>query len=223
MSADATDVTCDGWDGSECEGTIHCPARCPRFVDKLGATWTVRPAVREDAAPLAEMYEGFGIADRAQGLPPATHSRRADWLETMLANGSNVVAEHNGDVFGHAMYTPTDADRPELAVFVHPDMQERGVGTELCRHVIADADAGGREAIELYVERSNRVARNVYRKVGFELADREGDLRMVLPLDDPAVRELRWPPVVRNGSAEPTTADPNAVAVTEPSVVTDDD
>lgn len=122
MSHDATDA-CDGWDGSECEGTVHCPPRCPRFVDKQGARWTIRPGVSEDAAALAEMYEGFGTADRAQGLPPVTRSRRADWLETMLADGSNVVAERNGEPFGHAMYTPTDAARPELAVFVHPEMQ----------------------------------------------------------------------------------------------------
>ena len=66
MSHDAT-AACDGWDGSECEGTVHCPPRCPRFVDKQGARWTIRPAVREDAAALAEMYEGFGTADREIG------------------------------------------------------------------------------------------------------------------------------------------------------------
>jgi len=181
MSHDATDA-CDGWDGSECEGTVHCPPRCPRFVDKQGARWTIRPGVSEDAAALAEMYEGFGTADRAQGLPPVTRSRRADWLETMLADGNVVVAERNGEPFGHAMYTPTDAARPELAVFVHPEMQGRGVGTELCRHVIADADAGDREGLELHVESGNRVARSVYRTVGFELADRRG------PPDDPRPR-----------------------------------
>lgn len=203
MSTDTTGVACDGWDGSECEGTVHCPARCPRFVDKEGARWTLRPALPEDAAPLAEMYEGFDAGDRAQGLPPVDRRRRADWIETMLTDGSDVVAERDGELYGHAMYTPTDASRPELAVFVHPDMQGRGVGTELCRHVIADAAAAGREGLELYVTSSNRVARSVYRTVGFELVDREGDLRMALSLDDPIATEVRWPPVVRNGPAEP--------------------
>ncbi|EMA64259.1 GNAT family N-acetyltransferase [Halorubrum lipolyticum] len=202
MSHDAT-AACDGWDGSECEGTVHCPPRCPRFVDKQGARWTIRSAVREDAAALAEMYECFGTADRAQGLPPVARSRRADWLDSMLDEGSNVVAERDGELFGHAMYTPTDAARPELAVFVHPAMQGRGVGTELCRHVIADADAGGREGLELHVESGNRVARSVYRTVGFELADRRGDIRMTLDLDDPIATAVRWPPLAREGSAEP--------------------
>jgi GNAT superfamily N-acetyltransferase len=207
MSHDAT-AACDGWDGSECEGTVHCPPRCPRFVDKRGARWTVRPAVDGDAAALAEMYEAFGTADRAQGLPPVTRSRRADWIGSMLADGSNVVAERNGEVFGHAMYTPTDAARPELAVFVHPAMQGRGVGTELCKHVIADAAAGGREGLELHVETGNRVARSVYRSVGFELAERRGDIRMTLDLDDSIATEIRWPPLAREGPTDPLPREP---------------
>ncbi|MFC6889794.1 GNAT family N-acetyltransferase [Halorubrum trueperi] len=207
MNRDAT-AACEGWDGSECEGTVHCPPRCPRFVDKQGAWWTIRPAVREDAAALAEMYEGFGTADRAQGLPPVTRSRRAEWLETMLADGSDVVAGRNGELFGHAMYTPTDAARPGLAVFVHPEMQGRGVGTELCRHVIADAAAAGREGLELHVESGNRVARSVYRSVGFRLADRRGDIRMELDLDGPIAIESSWPPIVREGPAEPAAVNP---------------
>lgn len=203
-------VACEGWDASECEGTVHCPPRCPRFVDKAGARWTIRPAVREDAAPLAEMYEGFETADRAQGLPPVTRDRRAEWLESMLREGSNVVAERDGELFGHAMYTPTDATRPELAVFVHPTTQGRGVGTELCRHVIADAAAGGRDGLELHVESGNRVARRVYRTVGFELAERHGDLRMELDLNDPVATAVRWPPFAREGPATPAAEAPSA-------------
>lgn len=203
MHTHTTDIACDGWDGSECEGTPHCPPRCPRFVDKNGVWWTIRPAVIEDAAPLAEMYEGFDSGDRAQGLPPATRSRRAEWLERMLADGSNLVAERDGEIFGHALYTPTDAKRPELAVFVCPDAQGRGLGTELCRHVIADAAAAGREGLELHVESGNRIARSVYQTVGFEVAERKGDLRMELDLKKPIATEVQWPPVVREGPDDP--------------------
>jgi ribosomal protein S18 acetylase RimI-like enzyme len=203
MTRDTASVACGGWDGSECEGTVHCPPRCPRFVDKAGARWTVRPADPADLAPLAEMYEGFDSTDRAQGLPPASRRRRGEWIWSMLAEGSNVVAERGGEVLGHAMYTPTDATVPELAVFVHPDAQDRGVGTELCRHVIADAAAAGREGIELHVETGNRIARSVYRSVGFRIAERRGDIRMYLDLEDPIATEVRWPPLAREGPAEP--------------------
>ena len=203
MAPDTASVACDGWDGSECEGTPHCPPRCPRFVDKEGTRWTIRPAVDADEPFLAEMYERFDRADRAQGLPPVSRSRRVEWIRSMLTEGNNVVAERDGEPFGHAMYTPTDAPVPELAVFVHPDAQDRGVGTELCRHVIANAAAAGRDGIELHVETGNRVARSVYRTVGFEVVERCGDLRMRLDLDDPIATEVRWPPLAREGPAEP--------------------
>jgi ribosomal protein S18 acetylase RimI-like enzyme len=203
MTPDTASVACDGWDGSECEGTPHCPPRCPRFVDKEGARWTIRPATDADEPFLAEMYERFGRPHRAQGLPPVSRRRRVDWIRSMLSEGNNVVAERDGELFGHAMYTPTDADTPELAVFVHPDAQDRGVGTELCRHVIANAAAAGRDGIELHVETGNRPARSVYRTVGFEVVERRGDLRMRVDLDQPIATEVRWPPLAREGPAEP--------------------
>ncbi|WP_423997856.1 N-acetyltransferase family protein [Halorubrum trapanicum] len=203
MTPDTASAACDGWDGSECEGTPHCPPRCPRFVDKEGARWTIRPATDADEPFLAEMYERFGRPHRAQGLPPVSRRRRVDWIRSMLSEGNNVVAERNGELFGHAMYTPTDADTPELAVFVHPDAQDRGVGTELCRHVIANAAAAGRDGIELHVETGNRPARSVYRTVGFEVVERRGDLRMRVDLDQPIATEVRWPPLAREGPTEP--------------------
>ena len=203
MTSDTASAACDGWDGSECEGTPHCPPRCPRFVDKEGARWTIRPATDADEPFLAEMYERFGRPHRAQGLPPVSRRRRVDWIRSMLSEGNNVVAERDGELFGHAMYTPTDADTPELAVFVHPDAQDRGVGTELCRHVIANAAAAGRDGIELHVETGNRPARSVYRTVGFEVVERRGDLRMRVDLDQPIATEVRWPPLAREGPTEP--------------------
>lgn len=212
MSADTAEtpeggtVACGGWDGSECEGTVHCPPRCPRFVDEVGARWTIHPADEGDAGALAEMYEGFGTRDRARGLPPVDRRRRADWIDATLTEGHAVVAERGGEAFGHAAYTPADAARPELAVFVHPDAQDRGVGTELCRRLIADAAAADREGLELYVSAGNRAARAVYRTVGFRTRSRDGDLRMTLSLDDPIATEVRWPPVVREGSIVPGEA-----------------
>ena len=205
METDTTGIVCDGWDGGQCEGTAHCPPRCPRFVDKHGTPWTVWFAGPDDASRLLGMYESFGTADQAQGIPPVDYDRRVDWVESLLADGSNVVAERDGRIRAHAVYTPTEADRPEIAVFVHPAVQGRGVGTELCRQLIADAAAADREALVLHVETGNRVARNVYHEVGFRTVERCGDLRMELPLDDPVATEVRWPPIVREGPVEPAS------------------
>ncbi|WP_058367080.1 GNAT family N-acetyltransferase [Haloparvum sedimenti] len=157
--------------------------RGPRFVDKLGVRWRIRAADGDDRDALAAMYADFGTADRAQGLPPVTESRTVRWLDDLFERGWNVVAEGEAGVVGHATLTPTDADEPELAVFVHPAYQDRGLGTELCRHIVARAAATDRDAVVLTVERRNRAALSVYRGLGFETVEGErGDLWMRLPL-----------------------------------------
>ncbi|GAB3414887.1 GNAT family N-acetyltransferase [Haloparvum alkalitolerans] len=159
--------------------------RGPRFVDKFGVRWRIRAADGDDRDALTAMYGDFGTADRAQGLPPVTESRTERWLDDLFERGWNVVAEGEAGVVGHATLTPTDADEPELAVFVHPTYQDRGLGTELCRHIVARAAATDRAAVVLTVERRNRAALSVYRGLGFETVEGErGDLWMRLPLTD---------------------------------------
>ncbi len=194
----ASRAACDGWDSGDCTGTAACPPRCPRFVDKQGVRWTLRRPREDDADRLAETYEAFGHADRAQGIPPAVERRRIAWIDMLLEEGYNVVAEgRDGRLVGHAVYTPIDDDAPELAVFVHPDYQGRGIGTELCRHVIAGAAEAGREALTLHVEAGNRVAIAVYRRLGFEVDEREVELQMSLSLDDPIAADVRKAPAAR--------------------------
>lgn len=195
--SDSSDAACDGWNSSGCVGTELCPPRCPRFVDKHGARWTLRPAREGDRDRLDEMYKAFGLADRAQGIPPIPDHRRRSWIDTLLADGRNVVAAGRDRLVGHVVYTAADDPRPELAVFVHPEFQERGLGTELCRHAIVAAYEDDREALELHVEPSNRAALSVYRRLGFTVIDRDGDVRMELPLDESITRTARLPPAER--------------------------
>lgn len=193
------DAACDGWDSGDCTGTHACPPRCPRFVDKRGDAWTLRGPRDGDVDRLAETYDAFGSADRAQGIPPVVEHRRIAWIEMLLEEGYNVVAEgHDGRLVGHAVYTPVDDDAPELAVFVHPAYQGCGIGTELCRQVIAGAVEAGCEMLELHVEAGNRVAIDVYRRLGFEVAERNVELRMTLSLDDEIAGDVGTPPAARN-------------------------
>lgn len=202
-----TESACNYWDPSECEGTEHCPSRCPRFVDATGAAWTVRPYAPSDREALLEMYRQFDDAERAQGLPPLTEERRVEWVDTLVADGGNFVATADGEIAGHAVYMPTYDPEPELAVFVHQDYQSRGLGTELCKHVIADAAAGNRDALVLEVEPSNRTAISVYERLGFERVDHESNrsridrrapsFQMRLELSSPRALTTRHPPILR--------------------------
>lgn len=160
-----------------------------------------RPEHREQ---LVGMYRGFAPDERAQGVPPFDDDRIAPWLDGLLESGWNVVAVSDGVFAGHALYTPRDADEPELAVFVHQNYQNRGLGTELCRHVVATAAAADRDALVLEVESRNRVAVRIYEKLGFERVEssRAGDrrpqieLRMRLDLSEPSATATQWPPLV---------------------------
>lgn len=196
MSESST-AGCGGWDNAECTGSTHCPPRCPRFVDKQGAHWTLRPVWEGDADRLVEMYDAFGPTDRAQGIPPAVDHKRRSWIEMLLSEGDNIVAAGQDGLVGHVAYTPVDAARPELAVFVNPEFHNRGIGTELCKHAAAAAVEAGCEALELHVERSNRAAVTVYRQIGFEAVDTGFSMHMVLRLDEPIATTVRSPPADR--------------------------
>lgn len=195
---ESTEAGCDGWNSSGCTGTKYCPPRCPRFVDKQGDSWTLRPAREDDLDRLMELYDAFSPADRTLGLPPAVDHRLRSWIETLLSEGHNIVAEGSDRLGGHVVYTPVDDDRPELAVFVHPAFHNRGIGTELCSQTAAAAVEADREALELHVDRSNRAAITVYRRIGFEVVDSDHGMEMALPLDDPVATEVCAPPVDRS-------------------------
>ena len=191
---ESTTTGCGGWDNSECTGSVYCPPRCPRFVDKQGTHWTLQTVDENDVDRLVEFYDAFGPTDRAQGIPPAVDHRLQSWIEMLLSEGHNIVATGEDGLVGHVVYTPLEDERPELAVFVHPEFHNRGIGTELCKQAAAAAHDAGSAALMLHVEQRNRAAVAVYRRIGFEVVDVDGCLEMELPLEEPVVTQLRAPP-----------------------------
>lgn len=190
------------------EATSQQADRNSRFVDKEGTAVSVRPYEPADRAGLETMYEEFDSAFCAQGVPPVSPVRRANWLEMLLEDGVHFVAalegaetaagNPTGRIVGHSLYTPRTHPEPELAVFVHQAFHGRGIGTELCRRLIATAAERGHEAIVLDVERRNVAAVSLYRKLGFETAgDYRRELHMRLALSGTDEME----------PGEPTTVD----------------
>lgn len=137
-----------------------------------------------DLETLLDLYDAFDRAHQAQGVPPLEAGRLEEWLSTLLDDGVNFMADLDGRAVGHSFYVPASAPEPELAVFVHPDYHGRGIGTELCEHLVATGESTGRDAIVLEVERHNRVAVRIYRRLGFETVHDGRELFMRLPLDD---------------------------------------
>ncbi|WP_435101632.1 GNAT family N-acetyltransferase [Halarchaeum sp. P4] len=137
------------------------------FEDADGRRIVLRAYADEDDAVDA-MYAAFDPADRAQGLPPATESRRRAWLEDLLEGGLHVLAWHESRVVGHVALLPMDDARVELAVFVASGYQRATIGTHLLDAAFDYAREHGIERIWLTVERRNTPARRLYETTGFE-------------------------------------------------------
>jgi GNAT superfamily N-acetyltransferase len=137
----------------------------------------------EEFESLVGMYADFDPADRAQGIPPTTERRIRSWLERVLDDEChNVVAWHGDTPAGHATLVP-DGDAYELAIFVHQRYQEAGVGTALLENLLGHGADQGVERVWLTVERWNKPAVSLYRKVGFETSNAESfELEMALLL-----------------------------------------
>jgi len=162
------------------------PAPPTAFTDREERTIEIRPYTGAEAGreALVEMYDTFDPADRAQGIPPGGEDRIREWLEAILADDClNVIAWCGDAVAGHATLVP-DEDAYELAIFVHQEYQRAGVGTRLIRGLLGHGQAEGVRKVWLTVERWNRAAVSLYKKIGFETSDAESfELEMGLRLN----------------------------------------
>jgi GNAT superfamily N-acetyltransferase len=199
MSPDA----CGAWAPGDCEGTPHCPVRCPRFVDREGRPYLLlslgdRAGVEAERAALAAMYDDFGESSRSMGLPPREDAAVREWVRNLAVRGENVLAWDGDSVVGHAGFAPADEPEPEFLVYVHGDYHTRGLGGELIRQAVARAAAADREALTLHVDADNDPAVGLFRSLGFEtVADHAMELEMRLPLSDPIADRVRLAPAAR--------------------------
>ena len=167
-------------------GRFEPPPRA--FEDGAGRTVRLERfrAADADGEDVAEMYDDFDPADRAQGIPPTRPEDVREWLESVLAGDCvNVLAVADGRVVGHAMLVPDD-DAYELAIFVLDEYQNAGIGTELLTALLGAGQSEGIERVWLTVERWNAAARALYQKVGFETVGTESfELKMSALLTAP--------------------------------------
>ncbi|MDR9430130.1 MAG: GNAT family N-acetyltransferase [Natronomonas sp.] len=141
------------------------------FEDRTGRHIEVR---RYDGGvdTLLEMYRRFDPEDRAQGIPPTSESQIRSWLDKLLVDDCiNVVGWHEELPIGHALLVPDGQGAFELAIFVLGEYQNAGIGTELIQGLLGAGRADGVEYVWLTVERWNKPAIALYRKVGFVPTD----------------------------------------------------
>jgi GNAT superfamily N-acetyltransferase len=136
------------------------------LTDARGRSVTVRPYREQEFTALVEMYDTFDPEERAQGVPPLETTAIRDWLTDILV-GTNVVAVCDDRLVGHVSFVPDGTDRHELAIFVHQDYQQAGIGTKLMAGGLGQARQAGIGYVWLSVERYKRYQQRFYSQAGF--------------------------------------------------------
>jgi len=119
--------------------------------------------------------------------PAAFGSTLADWVDApehrwrtrlSIPGALDLVAHEGPSAVGMASGVP-DVDDPAraelISMWVDPGVRNRGVATALIRAVAAWAADAGAHTLELSVVPDNTVARRVYERNGFVVADEPGD------------------------------------------------
>lgn len=159
------------------------PSPPVEFQDREDRQIVIRSYRPDDFEDLVSMYVTFDPSDRAQGIPPATETEIERWLDRILGDGVDVIAAHDDRVVGHATLVPDGNGGAELAIFVHQDYQNAGIGTDLIRCLLGRGAEAGFDRIWLTVERWNHPAIRLYESVGFDSTNIESfELEMTIRL-----------------------------------------
>lgn len=143
-------------------------------------------------------------AIRATVIAAFQGTAEADLIEQLRADGEaeiELVADENGEIAGHVLFSPMDAPVRAIAlapVAVRPDRQKQGVGSALIEAGHRLARVGRWEAIFLLGDPTyyRRFGYSVEAAAPFDCAY-SGEHFMLLPLVDPlpaSSGELRYAP-----------------------------
>jgi len=177
----------------EAIGVRHHPHA---FVDKRGEPILIRSLNGKHTRRLLDMYLAYRPRNSFNGLPPIEDNACVKWVEHMVDEGINLVALSFEDgVVGHTAMFPMSEGAVEFLVVVSPKHQGAGIGTELTRDAMQLAYEAGIDRIWLCVEETNRVARHVYQKCGFEYLSDADDGEVSMQFDIARYRKLTGRPV----------------------------
>lgn len=136
--------------------------------DREGRVFNVRDYRPGDRALLDAFYDAFEPKRAAQGLPPEGTARIERWLDGVLADGTHLIVEVEGELAGHAMLMPTGkAGVREYAIFLDERVRGRGMGTQVNRLSAEVARTLEVDRLWLSVEPHNRPAVRSYQKAGY--------------------------------------------------------
>lgn len=168
----------------------------PLTGERAAEQWRVHSAVLrperpgEATAVRAVVEEAFAT-DRVVGELVDALRRSPDWID-----GLSFVAELDGAIVGHVLFTRSLLDAPPRLVdvlvlspvSVAPAHQGRGIGSALIRHGLEEVRRTRNEPL-VFLEG----APSFYRRFGFEPAEPLGFRRPSLRIPEPAFQVVRLP------------------------------
>ncbi|MCW4024843.1 MAG: GNAT family N-acetyltransferase [Candidatus Bathyarchaeota archaeon] len=151
------------------------------FTAKNGAKIHFRPEVASDTEMLWEMFSTLSEQTVSFLIPPLSRERIAGWTSNINYNAILPImglpqGEDRIIASATLQFNSMEALQHKgcLAITVHDDYQNIGIGTALLQHLIGVAKSRGLKKVWLTVNVDNERALNLYRKLGFEV---EGTLR----------------------------------------------
>lgn len=146
------------------------------FTAKDGQQVILRTPKREDLDDFVTLINSL-INERADILleVPVTRNAEIDWLSQKLAaieKGEviQIVAEINDHVIATTDVTIKTGARThvgDIGIIILKDFRDVGIGTEMLKQLLAQAQEQGIKIVTLSVFETNTRAQHVYEKLGF--------------------------------------------------------
>ena len=156
-----------------------------RLTTWSGFAFTVRPAGPDDEAALAELFTRISRDDRRFRFLSGVDKIGHDFLRRLTQVDHDKTEDYlafDGDtLIATAMLAADPAmERAEVAISIHADYKNRGLGWTLLDHVARAAAAKGIKFLESIESRDNVEAIALEKEMGFTATAYPGDATLVL-------------------------------------------
>ena len=147
------------------------------FTDKKGIKVEFRPCQSDDTEMLWEMFSTLSENSVSNLIPPFTRERVKGWTSNIDYNKVlaivAVIEEDQKRIIGDASLkfnsNEDSKHKAELGIAVHDKYQNKGIGTDLLRHLLNIAKMKKLRKVWLEVVTSNTIAIHIYKKAGFRI------------------------------------------------------
>jgi putative acetyltransferase len=150
-------------------------SRKVRLKDKREVT--LRPLQIDDGNRLLHMFSTMSEEALEWGMPPYTKETVSRWLSN-IERLISLVAVYQGRIVGYATVFKhmhnREKDIADIGIYVHQDFHSVGLGTMMSKIILSIAEAQGLHRIGLHVVEDNKIAVDLYKKLGFTI---EGAMR----------------------------------------------